>query len=86
MYVKSKSTVSESVSELVTRSPIELFWTAKKQKREKGRERDKGRQANLFVTVSAPILLFRSINHQQDGRWTSPFSKSANNLKVVGLT
>ena len=38
MYVKSKSTlsqsvsdsVSDSVSESVTRSPIELFWTAKK--------------------------------------------------------
>ena len=29
MYVKSKSTLSESVSESVTRSPIELFWTAK---------------------------------------------------------
>ena len=35
MYVKSKSTVSESVSqsvsESVTRSPIELLWTAKKR-------------------------------------------------------
>ena len=27
--VKSKSTVSQSVTELVTRSPIELLWTAK---------------------------------------------------------
>ena len=35
LYVKSKSTVtvSESVSESVTRSPIELFWTAKKLNR-----------------------------------------------------
>ena len=31
--VKSKSTVSESVTELVTRSPIELFWTAKKREK-----------------------------------------------------
>ena len=31
MYVKSKSTVTQSVSELVTRSPIEPFWTAKKK-------------------------------------------------------
>ena len=30
MYAKSKSTVSQSVSQSVTRSPIELFWTAKK--------------------------------------------------------
>ena len=29
MYLKSKSTVSEWVTDWVTRSPIELFWTAK---------------------------------------------------------
>ena len=29
--VKIKKSLSESVSESVTRSPIELFWTAKKQ-------------------------------------------------------
>ena len=28
--VKIKKSLSESVSESVTRSPIELFWTAKK--------------------------------------------------------
>ena len=31
----AKVKVTESVSELVTRSPIELFWTAKKNKQAK---------------------------------------------------
>ena len=68
MYVKSKSTVSQLVSESVTRSPIELFWTAKNETKtiftkvnrkdcglKSGRKSDKSELENgtLLQTASA---------------------------------
>ena len=52
MYVKSKSTVSESVSQSVTRSPIELFWTAKNMLKFRKKENSGGKHKKLKEQIA----------------------------------
>ena len=50
LYIKTKSTLSESVSDSVTRSPNELFWTAKKRCK-------KHRNTNIKHSLIISIIL-----------------------------
>ena len=71
LYLKSKSTVSQSVSESVTRSPIELFWTAKKEivkKRLNFRKENKNSLATLLSDWSPKTT---TLNQNSPHPWSA---------------